>query len=269
MPIEVREGLVCQTVGESLLVYDPRTGSAHELIGPVRWVFEQSCEGMGLSDLPQAAEQRLEWSESDLRAVLGELAQKGLIRYPVSVSRRQVLTALGVAIISVAAPLPAAAKAVPDPNCVCESGGAGGAPCPAVVHISRLNKMDFDEICSVIVDDFEGALEYLEEKNTTLEREFLNIRCHNHRSRDLFNMALAEYYKLRGTIREMIDYFKEAPQKKEAFRKILLHKKEDTESSIMEDIEGYITRAKNSGVPGAEITYTRLKKKIVLVFFEG
>ena len=138
-----------------------------------------------------------------------------------------------------------------------------------MVHISRLNDKDHAEICSVIVDDFEDALEYLEEKNTTLEREFLNIRCHNKRGRDLFNMALAEYYRLRDTIEEMIDYFRETRRRKKHLGKFSCIKKEDTESSIMEDLEGYITRAKNSGVPGAEITWTDLKKKIVLVFFEG
>ena len=79
---------------------------------------------MEASDLAQAAEQRLEWSESDLRAVLGELAQKGLIQHPASVSRRKVLTVLGVAIMSVAVPLPAAADAVPT-RIVCVRAVAG------------------------------------------------------------------------------------------------------------------------------------------------
>lgn len=114
--------LICQPVGQSLLIYDPAQTRAFELSGPARACFE-ACQ-QGQLEQPNEVEQ----------AILADLAQLGLLVGPPTSpdpGRRALLAAAGVAVASVLAPLPALAQSLITDD-ECEAGGFCGTLCDGI-----------------------------------------------------------------------------------------------------------------------------------------
>ena len=130
-------GLIYQTVGESLLVYDPSQTRAFELCGPTRACFE-ACREAGLEE-PNPME----------KAILCELAQLGLVTGPATApdpNRRALLAAAGVAVVSVLAPLPALAQSLITDD-ECEAGGFCGTLCDGIFGTRTCGPSTTDPDC--------------------------------------------------------------------------------------------------------------------------
>ena len=128
-----RTGLVVQTIGDEVIVYDPDTHQAHSLNRPAALVFDTLD---GKASVPEIASQvgrklGARSGERVVRVALEVLGKAGLLSAPTNAGRRAVVRGLTVGLLPVVTtilvPKPAAAQSCVGFFQVC--GGPTPAPC--------------------------------------------------------------------------------------------------------------------------------------------
>jgi hypothetical protein len=141
-PLSQRDGLVIQSIGEELIVYDPETHKAHSLNRPAAAVFRQVDGKTPVAEIvgKLGKEFRGAPAERVVQVALDRLGAAGLLTPAVNPRRRAVMRGLALllpVVTSVVVPKPAAAASCArigytchNPTTPCCAGTCFTAPYP-------------------------------------------------------------------------------------------------------------------------------------------